>query len=51
MTKPTVIFIIFILVMVIASVIAGIVFTPIVGMITACAIFITFGIGAIIFQK
>jgi hypothetical protein len=51
MTKLTAIFITFILVMVIASVIAGIVFNPLVGMVTACGIFIIFGIGAIIFQK
>lgn len=51
MTKLTAIFITFILVMVVAAVIVGIIVTPLAGMVTACGIFVAFGIGAIIFQK
>lgn len=51
MTKLTVIFTAFILIMVIASVIVGIVFNPLAAMITACGIFITFAIGSLIIQK
>lgn len=51
MNKLAALFLTFVLVLVIVSVIAGFVFGPLAGMITACGIILAFNVGVLILKK